>query len=322
MSEIVQVEYYDKAIAMPAFRTIATADAPPDQDDIRDALLAIHDLFLEHFGDDVVFAALASPRGTGGRLVKATKKKREQCRAVIEEGLESKHGVRYYGTDETPLELPHLPFLSLGRQLETAEGTWCTVIEVAVPYDHPDVMQLAEHLDAILRKLPLMEGYQGYGWEVSPVGGLDDRWLPSTLIQRYPAALLGKFPRFLLLQYYDKYFAERFEDYDTGISDVGWRTYVGAPFVERLGDPAKAEAKGVTVEHLPNVTVVTAGPAPIWGGTEAGEDLSAMRAAFSYVKPAWATRHTLVRFTLGWDDTVPAWVKRSEGYLDRLEENT
>lgn len=300
------------AIALPCFRIGLVLDGMLDVPANRAAVVAMTDAFLKRYGADLRFCATLKDANSKGRAIKATPKKISEIVAAVSKGLESLYEIRLYGSDDNPLEVPFLPYLTVSHAAYPM-----TLIEIMVPHDPADPTSFPDQIDAIARTAPVRLGFQGLGFGKTTLRFYNEFLLPPAF-QRFRTAIMGRFdsaPTHLWFRRDN--FVKTKGDYAPGITQTGWRTYVGAAFRDRLGDPAATNAAGVTVEHLPQMTVVTAGPEPIWGDVNAGESISIYQAAHQYVRLAYAERKWLISFA-PWSNSDPESTELSEGYLDRF----
>ncbi len=298
-------------IAVPAFRIGLSLNKGITDPDNAAAIATITRSFIEHFGDAIGFVAINKSGSRPARLTQPTAAKMKKVDELINEGLSEKMGLRLYGPDTGPLGAPAGPFLSVHQQWTTQ-----TILELALPWDHPSAMMLADHVDQAIRSAHVRVGFMGYGFFCAPVGGLEDRYLPPAH-ERFRAASLGRWAYNSEIFVWDKAVEGWTGPYRPGLPDMGWRTYVGDPFRERLKDPANDLDPSVVIEQTDRMTVVTAGPQPIWGDVNAGEDISAYRAAYSYLLPAMADRSVL-RSILGGAGSSPQRADVIDSYLDRF----
>jgi hypothetical protein len=312
-----QIRNNDEPYAVPVFRTDALLDGKLDVPENRHAALALFDAFVARFGSEIAFVAKQGKKAASANLVKATKARITDLRARLAEGLPDHSAIRLYGTDATPLGAPFQPNLLIMQEYFPS-----TQIEMSVDWNVPDLGEIIAGSDRLLRTTHMRAGYQSMGFQRSPVKWSDDRQFPPAT-DRFRAAVMGKFtPAAEWQAFLTDNIVKLWGPYTAGIFATGWRTYVGAAFADRLDTSAQKLTaladQGVAVEVLPQMTVVTAGPEPIWGDVNKGENVSAYRAAHAFLLPAYCTRKNLARFTLGWNDRDPERVDMVERYLDRL----
>lgn len=291
MSEVLFSVLHDgkTPIAEPAFRILAAIDGSLGDPELAGRFAAIAEAFLDRYEPALAFASLpgknrrpAKPKALSAAVAKSV---RTRIIGRFADGA----GLRLYGPDTGPLGKPSLPFLSV-------RGAFPSIIllELAVPAEDTD---LADPIDAALRDLPVRVGMMGLGFFQSPMSGLDDDCLPPAH-RRYKAAWMTRWDRHPHTFIWSRPWDQKVGGYEAGLPDMAWRTYVGREFASRVGTPRAQE--GLDVELMANGgQVITAGPAPIWGDVNGGEDTSALRAAFTLLKPAFCSPSVLRPATLG-----------------------
>ncbi len=298
-------------IAVPAFRICFALSKTITDPDNAAAIATITRSFIDHYGDAIGFVAINKSGIRPAKLTQPTAAKMKKVDELLQEGLTEKMGLRLYGPDTGPLAAPAEPFLSVHQS-----WTIQTILEIALPWEHAATLALADKVDQALRSVHVSVGFMGYGFFSAPVNGLEDRYLPPAH-ERFRAASLGRWATHPEVYFWRKIVDERLGGYRAGLPDMGWRTYVGDPFRERLKDPANDLDPSVVIEQTDRMTVVTAGPQPIWGDVNAGEDISAYRSAYSYLLPAMADRSVL-RSILGGAGSSPQRADMIDSYLDRF----
>lgn len=308
---------YNEIIALPCFRVGAVLDGTLDQATSQTAATKIHSLFMDAFAADLKFAVLAPKvERKPTKATKATPKQLSAIQAALRNGMPDNSALRLYGSDENPLGVPFMPYLSISNRLGRM-----TEIELMIPWDLPELTQFADTVHQALCVAPVRFGYQGMGFGRSKIQSLPDQHLPLAY-ERFRAAIMGDFNRHPdRLLYRLDYLVNHSQpsqagDYTPGLNDMGWRTYVGADFQGRLGDPDRARAAGVQIDEHATTLTVTAGPEPIWGDINAGEDLTVFAAAYAYLQPAYAEMRFLCKGM--WGDRSPVEKAASQGYFQRL----
>lgn len=307
-------------VARPCFRIGATFDGGYAVDQTRIIALAVHDAFATRFDADIAFLAIGTNPSRPFRAIKAGAAKRAELRDALHTAtgaLGTLHTARLYGTDANPLEVPDMPYLSISK----AGGAHDLLdIELAVPCDMPDLMDFADRIHHLMIPGPVRFGYQGFGFHQSTMKFERASMLPQAH-RRFRAAILGRFnsnPNATL--FVTPSVVRRLRrDYEPGISDIGWRTYVGADYAGRMRKAPAGASNGVTVEDCGAFTCVQAGPAPIWGDVNGQEDIAAYAAAFALLRPTRADQAILMA-TL-WGGRRPEEKDASQSYLNRLLES-
>lgn len=307
---------YDEVIGLPCYRICATVEGGFESLDTHAAAVAIHDAFVARFGSDIHFGLRASKSNRTVNVAKATPKKTAAIREALQTGIDGDlkklAGVRLFGTDKNPFNAPFMPSLSL------MINGWAKLVdvEITIPWDIPDLRVFADDLHGILCQTRVRFGYQGMGFGKGRIDTLSDQYFPLAY-RRFRTAIMGEFnPRSESTLFRTDYIVEKFGDYQPGILDTGWRTYVGNDYRDRLGNADVARRKSVEIDEQAQFTIVTAGPEPIWGDVNADEDVSSFTAAYEYLRPAYADMKRLSKSL--WGDHSPAEKAASAGYYTRL----
>ncbi|PVA11043.1 hypothetical protein DC366_04525 [Pelagivirga sediminicola] len=304
-------------IALPCLRIGAIVD-----NDVRtegDLRSALHDLFAARFDTQISFLTIGTDPARAYRAIKATTAKRQQLRAPqaapVVNGTRALWCARLYGPDTTALQQPYLPYFEIVAALRKD----LLSIQFAVPHDMSDLRDFADKVHAILGNTRLRWGYQGFGFGTPPFSSFGQRnLLPAH--ERFRAAVMSAFdvaPEEALFRMDNV--ARRIGDYTPGIPDMGWRTYVGADYRDRLGDPAPARGgcngRGPRRGGLRHRRARTR-----MGDVNAGENLSALAAAYAYLRPAYADQSILDKRM--WGDRTPAEKAATRGYFQRLSKGS
>ncbi|RVV98317.1 hypothetical protein EKE94_05145 [Mesobaculum littorinae] len=309
----------DQKVGAPILRITALTD-PLDGATLAGPGGELLDLFLTQFGADVAFVAKGptTGRSRASRLTKATDKRIGELRAILRDGGVEKFGLRIYGPDDTGFGRPLAPYASIAHMIaETDAGvTPYAQIDFALPPEGEASQRFLHDSDEVLRRLPLRAGVQGLGFAGTPVEG-SLMFLYPPAFRRYRAAVIADWRIPSALVFHNPNATQVHGDYTAGLPDIGWRTYVGPEFSERLqGRPRHPE---VTVEQAGAATVVTAGAAPIWGDLNTGEDIGPFRAAARFLEPALASRGRRIREAPCYVNGNPEREALAADYLDRFK---
>jgi len=221
-----------------------------------------------------------------------------------------------HGPMDDDLQAPTVPHLRI-------EQNRVTMMEICLPPE-TDLRALVAFSDTVLSTLgpvaPLC-GLMAYGFYVPNMLIAMDRALPIAH-QRYRAAteaqiggpIIGmKRPNSKGVKPWSLH-----PDLEPGIADIGWRTIIGRPFLDRLPDLASADLPDtIHVTGTPDYAVVQAGPAPIWGDVNAGEDISAYAAVAELLRPVQAPIEISARTLFGSKTDDPDGRDRLEDYVAR-----
>lgn len=304
--------------ALPAFRMLVVLKGRFDVEANRKAVLAIFDLFAQRFDDEIAFVATEKfGARSGANPIKQTPARIKKMRADLEAGMPGITSVKAFGTDQNPTNTPMTPYF---RAIHVAK--LYSEVEIALPWDLPDLKEFADRADAALAGAAVCTGYQSMGF-LKHTQTFNDKNLPPAF-ERYKAAVMGNINGNLaFLPFQGDQYVRRKGPYEPGILETGWRTYVGEDYRGKLGSTDGLDQHGVSVEAYPGYTKVTAGPAPIWGDMNAGEDISAYTAAHQFVLPAYCGRDRLIEGTLWGSKNSAEGCDLAEQYLNRfLPEDT
>jgi len=191
------------------------------------------------------------------------------------------------------------------------------MVEVCLPHDRVDLVAAADQIAEVCLAEGLICGVQAMGYFLPPENDTLVAILPCTM-QRYRCAVEIRLrdPVDGIALTGSTFFWERHPDLQPGIADIGWRTVVGAPFMPRLGK--LPDMPGVTVQTAPAGVTLTAGPAPIWGDVNRGEDIAPYRAVAAVLAPLAMPREiTDTRYFQGNPDNAD-FMERLDLYLERL----
>lgn len=198
--------------------------------------------------------------------------------------------------------------------LRIEEGAACVIVDVSLPPDVPDPAAQADAIAAFCACEGMVCGLQGMGYLLAPEMDSMVAQLPRAH-SRYRAAIelrATDVPDGLMVDGS----AVAWEDMPgvlPGLPDIGWRTWIGAPFRNRLTLPPDV----MQVAH-PHGLMVQAGPAPSWGDVNAGQDVpgfSVVAAALADIMMPAEVAH-LVLFGGTADD--PDLADRVDSYLARF----
>lgn len=300
------------------------ADAP-----VRTASARAVEAFIGHLGKTQAFYAMVRPTGSKSlKLSRAGKGRRTEISRAVAAGLPDHRYLYLTGADAEGQ--PGHPMLALAHApLPMAE------IRIELPWQAEGALDLMAQVDAALKGVPVLAGYMGYGFAPRPLGVNYASFVPPAH-RRYRCALMMDPVPFSPLVRHDQAVVtmRRLEqkraakvraigeadlfDYVPGLPDVGWRTYIGGAFRDRLTVTAEALEPDLTIDDRGIFTTVTAGPAPIWGHVNLNEDIRAYQAVFAYLEPAMSERNMRVRFAPGYSVKDKERVWQAKAYVDRF----
>ncbi|MGH1329259.1 MAG: hypothetical protein ACRBBK_00105 [Paracoccaceae bacterium] len=306
------LNYDDEITALPAFRTLAYLDGAPDDPRIAGAVGAMFDAFAARFGNDL---GLISARlvGRSGKPSKVTPKALTDLRTWIgaPDRLDSGAGVRLgsLNTDELP---PAMPWFRLEQRYDDQ-----TMVEISVSPEAPGLLAFADEIAAALTKAPMICAAQGFGFFL-PTAYDSLNWLLPRLAARYKTALLhtldmpscGLRRAHSTMPYSD--------DMQPGIADIGWRTFIGPEYLDRLPKALDLPA-GIKVEASEAMLILTAGKAPIWGDVNLAEDITLYRAIAAALAPVRYPYPIALNQNFGGDTASPDQADLIEAHYHRLD---
>ncbi|PZX13130.1 uncharacterized protein DUF3396 [Celeribacter halophilus] len=270
--------YDDEIAALPAFRMLAYLDGAPDDPRIALAVGAMFDAFVARFGGDL---GLISMRlvGRTGKPSKVTSKALKDLREWIRapDRLDSGAGVRLgsLNTDELP---PAMPWFRLEQRYDDQ-----TLVEISVAPDASELLGFADEIAGALATAPMICAAQGFGFFL-PTAYDSLNWLLPRLAERYKTALLHTLdmPSCGLRRAHST--MTYTGDMKPGIADIGWRTFIGPEYLDRL--PKSFDLpRDVRVEARETMLILTAGDAPVWGDVQKAENIDSYRAIAAALAP-------------------------------------
>lgn len=307
------LRWKDRAIAVPAFRTLAWVDGTLRDDTIRSAVLSVFDLFADAFSGKMEVMKLTADIGSATPTDWDT----VAARRWIGSGDERPHSVLGHGPVDPDMRATGVPDFRLaqfGKRMS---------IEVSIA---PGDMQaeFTDHFHRCLMRMPLFCGLQSMGfYQPASLFGLL-RHMPQSY-PRYRAAV--EIPVYieqvLRRQQTSKGYPigiwAAFPNAVAGLPDTGWRTMVGPMYRERLATPDKAAFHDDVVVHDENdILTLTAGPTPIWGDVNAGEDIAAYQSVARYLRPIMIDANVARRSLFGSKDRTAQDRESVDAYLNRF----
>lgn len=304
--------YDNEVTALPAFRTVAYLDGTPDDPGVAAAVSAMFDAFTARFGDGL---GLISTRfvGRSGKPSAVTPQALADLRKWIgaPDRLDSGAGVRVgsLNTEELP---PAMPWFRLEQRYDDQ-----TLVEISVSPDAVDLLKFADELANSLAKTPMICAAQGFGFFLPPA--YDSlNWLLPKLATRYKTALLHTLdmPSCGLRRAHSA--MEYSASMQPGIADIGWRTFIGPEYLDRLPKTFNLPTE-ITVESSDTMLILTAGKAPIWGDVNKNENIEnycAIAAALEAVRYPYAIA---LNQNFGGDTAAPGQADLIETHYHRLD---
>jgi len=282
-------------IAQPSFRILFYYDGSLNDPANAKAVVPLFDLFIETYGEEAAWIAIANYNSRRLTPQKLTIMQIEKARAWLSARDKLWPSTcRVVGplNDETGnIVVPAF----------RADEYRVNFLDMSVPHDLDRSVFFANGATEIIREMPVIACVMGFGFYLpQALESLAD-WTPRGF-ERYRTAIefmvdgatmgLRKTSEGYRWDKSPELEPDAPADLQPGIPDIGWRTIIGAEFVDRLPDmkSALANVPDVSVHSTPEMVVITAGEQPIWGDVGAGEDISAYRAVARALAPV---RHPL-----------------------------
>ena len=303
--------YEGEGTAEPAFRVLAYLPGSMNDAANSAVLLGLFNLFIERYAH-VLFALALRDAGIAPvpqAVTPATLAKTRQWLKTTSKVFGATLRANAPPTDE--LNAPHIPHLRFD------EANQKVLIELAIPHDAPSLLDFAHAATEFLLRAPLICAVMGMGFHMP--SGLDSRcFILPRMTARYRTAMeiLLTNPRDGIALEGSAFRYASSSEVKPGIADIGWRTFVGAVFMERL--PGLAVAPPATLQMTGGTAVLTAGDAPIWGDVQAGEDISAYQAVARALAPIGFPREVALKGFFGGAEGNPEHVARLDAYLARF----
>lgn len=301
-----------RVIATPAFRMLGWIEGNLSDPASHAAVMAVFEAFVARWGDRLDRVRLADSTTNHEPVAWNAADMRTWLESVSDGAMTA----RGLGPVDAGMDLEVPPQI----RLEQANGF--VLVEASVPPDSFDAT-LAAEIAGALRTPRLFCAVQGYGF-----------YLPDTL-DSFRSSLPQSYPRYrtaievpvgakdglrrLMSGKWPVGAYAKIPDAKGGITDIGWRTIIGEQYRDRLAPVKAADLHpDVTVEDADGILTLTAGPAPIWGDVNAGEDIAAYRSVARYLRPAMIDPRIAYRSLFGSKDHTAEDRESVEGYLRRL----
>ncbi|WP_421361890.1 hypothetical protein [Agrobacterium rosae] len=304
--------YEGDPIAVPAFRIIAIIDGDIHGERNRQILTSIYAKFEALFGESANVTSYNFP-GYTGKIRWTNPKIIEDGRSFFQkESTKYGQGIRRYGYALDSFKEPALPFFGVEQR------SYFNFLEIAIPEDNSSAMDFANFVTEQLMEAPVISGFMGMGFFLPPYKSSLQFMMGGTTA-RY-RAVIDVTPDMLMEGIRKEGSAYRWKPGEQpGIGDIGWRTFVGAEFWDRLPDQTELnEALNVEIEKSDSVLCITAGEPPIWGDVNKGEDIGAYKVSARYLAPVRMPHGALEAFGFGGNGT-PEHKDKIEAYLTRFD---
>lgn len=301
-----------RAIAQPAFRILAWLDG--SLNDPANAAMGEASLraFLRYHRDDVGLIAIADKLRQPNPVFPDD--------AAINDAIQWLHTpdkvfaatLRMNGDSNVELGYPAVPHFRID------EDVGLVMLEMSLPIDSTRNVNIADAVTQILATAPLRAAVMGLGlYQPSRLSSLIT-YMPRAF-QRYRCALEVQLtgPRDGIRKDRSAFDYAKNTHVQPGLPDIGWRSLIGAPFAARLpkGQPEHAHVDITRTDN--DVTVLTAGPLPIWGDVNEGEDTSAYSAVAQWLETLRYPVPIALNSLFGSQGADPRGADRVEAYVRR-----
>lgn len=302
-------------IAQPAFRVLLYCDGSLNDPANAAGVTRLFDLFLEHYGADAAWLAIA-----------------DENRPMRPKPLDE----AAIADARTWLNTPDKTFPATCRVVgpisdETENVTVpafrvdeyrVMFLDMSVPADAERAIPFADAATQIIREMPVIASIMGMGFYL-PVAleSLKD-YLPRAFA-RYRAAIEFTVDSATMgiRKTKEGFRWDQNKDVEPGIPDIGWRTIIGPDFTSRLPDlDTLSDAPDVAYDRTGDIAVMTAGPAPVFGDVNRGEDIAPYRTVAKALKPVRYPIEVAVGTLFGDQEYNPEGRDRLEAYLARFDE--
>lgn len=305
-----------RPVALPAFRTLVYIDGMLSEPNIRQAVHGLLDAFLNLCASDVAWVMIGDQRREMKAQAFNDSSASELRRWIDAPEHPRPASARLNGPMDRRMQAPTLPHFRVDQDRYV-------LIEISLPstVDDPDKIGFADEVERLLARLPVICGVIGNGFHVpAMIESLGTLVLPKAFA-RYRAAIEVQIrgPVRGLRRSKAKGVKPWSQNPELkgGIADIGWRTFVGEEFIERI-ELWPAPPSGIEVRNSDHFMVLQAGQSPIWGDVNRGEDIAAYHAIALQLRP--------IRFPLevgslfGSQTANPEGRDRVEGYLARFDD--
>ncbi len=304
----------NEPVAVPAFRSIAIVEGTIHAPTIAPHLRKLYAQFEARFGTSANETSYHFP-GYKGKIRPATQRILNDGRAYLarDGGTPYGEGLRRYGHALADFPHPGLPFFGIEQRSDRF------FLETAIPQDSPHWHGFAQEVSATLMELPTISGTMGMGRFLPPHKS-SLRFLLSADPERHRAAFStdADMVEPALRREGSPHRWKAGEE--AGIADVGWRTFIGREYWDRI-EPALASLArdpDIAIERSPHLLSITAGDRPIWGSPDETDALRPYRTVARALEPVRQPLGAARAFWFGGgatddhDDRVAAYLARLE----------
>lgn len=271
----------NEPVAVPAFRSIAIVDGAIHASAIAPHIRKLYALFEARFGKSANETSY-NFLGYTGKIRPATPRILNDGRAYLDrdDGTQYGEGLRRYGRALADFPHPGLPFFGVEQRSDVF------FLETAIPQDAIDLHDFVAEMSATLMELPTISGAMGMGIFLPPHHS-SLSFLLSANSDRHRAAFNTNADMTAPALRREGSPVRWKPGEEPGIADIGWRTFVGREYWDRIERvlAALATEPGISIERSGHLLAITAGDRPIWGSPDEAEGLRAFQAVARALKP-------------------------------------
>jgi len=305
----------DNKIAQPAFRVLLYCDGSLNDSANAAGVTKLFDLFLKHYGTEAAWLAIA-----------------DEARPMRPKPLDAA-GV---ADARQWLNTPDKKFPATCRMVgpisdDTANVTVpafrvdeyrVVFLDMSVPDDPDRAVSFADTATPIIREMPVIASIMGMGFYLPVALESLKNFLPRAFVRYRTAIEFTVDSATMGIRKTEEGF--RWDDnkgVEPGIPDIGWRTIIGPEFISRLPElDSLSGARDVAYDRTGDVAVMTAGPAPVFGDIDRGEDIAPYRAVARALKPVRYPVEVAVGSLFGNQKYDLEGRDRVAAYLNRFDE--
>jgi hypothetical protein len=306
----------NEKIAQPAFRTLLYCDGSLNDPENARGVTALFDALLQHFGKDLAWVAIGDAKHKLRPKEKSDKVLADARKWINTPDKSFPATLRMLGEVSDETDNITVPAFRVDEYR-------MMMLDISVPDDPARIGPFAEAVTAIIKEMPVISAVMGMGFYLPVALGSLNRWMPRAY-PRYRAAIEFSVEGATMGQRKTEegFRWDKNPDVQPGICDISWRTFVGAEFFPRLPNlDAVAGAAGVTLDRDNTMAVLTAGPAPIWGDVNSGEDIGPYKAVAAALAPVRYPLLPALGTLFGNQDDDPDGINHVKSYLARYDDD-
>lgn len=302
-------------IAEPAFRILAYWTNPMGTPEISAGLAQLFDCFIQYYGQGTAWSVIADDQRPY-RPEEVTPERIADARDWLKNAAKPwPSSCRFVGPVNEQTGQISVPAF---RAEQVADLCF---LDMSVPDDLTVALPFAEAASEILKRMPVLYAVAGMGFHLPPALESLETYLPRASA-RYKTAIefMAEGARWGLHEEVGNFRWDRVQGARSGLPDIGWRTFVGKHFLDRLPDLDQiAQVEGIAYERGDMLAVITAGQTPIWGDVNAPEDISLYQVVAQALRPVRMHIEPALSGLFGSQTYDPDGRDRVEAYLARLD---